>query len=259
MKKKIWRLFILFGLSFLWISCAKSGELVVLHQATGPIDTNCYLLYDAVSKEAALIDIGGPIDTLVTHIKENGLELKYIFATHVHMDHVEGVPQIKKQFPDALVAYSQLDCEDFLKMPEWMKEHFPEMYAGMMKNPEIKKWEEYDLFTFVKYDINLEDNQIYKLGELEIRTIFSPGHSAGSICFHVGNVLFSGDVLFQRRVGRTDLLGGSKENIAKSVQRLYAELPDTTKVYPGHGEFTDIGSEKRENEEVRIDAVTIQN
>lgn len=72
----------------------------------------------------------------------------------------------------------------------------------------------------------MEDDQIYTLGGLEIRT---------------------------------DLLGGSKENIAKSVRRLYAELPDTTKVYPGHGEFTDIGSEKTQNEEVTVNAVTIQN
>lgn len=259
MKKKFGLLFLLFGLPFLLIACAKSGELVVLHQVTGPIDTNCYLLYDAQSKEAALIDVGGPIDTLVAHIEENDLDLKYIFATHVHMDHVEGVPQIQEKFPDALVGYCQLDCEDFLNMPGWIKEHYPEMYAGMMKNPEIKKWEEYDLSTFVKPDIYLEDDQIYKLGNLEIRTFLSPGHSAGSICFYVEDVLFSGDVLFYRQVGRTDLLGGSKEDIAKSVQRLYAELPDTTKVYPGHGEFTDIGTEKTENEEVTVDAVTIKN
>ena len=103
-KKKSWRLFILFGVPFLLISCTKSGELVVLHQVTGPVETNCYLLYDAVSKEAALIDVGGSIDKLVSHIKENELDLKYIFASHVHMDHVEGVPQIKKQFPDALIG-----------------------------------------------------------------------------------------------------------------------------------------------------------
>ncbi len=259
MKEKLWRLFLLFGISFFLISCSKSSELIVLHQVTGPIETNCYLLYDTQTKEAALIDVAGPIDTLVAHIQENDLDLKYIFATHVHMDHVEGVPQIQEQFPDAFVCYNKKDCEDFLIMPEWIKEHMPEAYAEMMKVPELKKWEEYDLSIFVKPDIYLEDNQIYKLGNLAIRTILSPGHSVGSICFHVGDVLFSGDVLFYRRVGRTDLLGGSKENIEKSVRRLYTELPDTTKVYPGHGEFTDIGTEKMENEEVTIDAVTIKN
>jgi glyoxylase-like metal-dependent hydrolase (beta-lactamase superfamily II) len=75
----------------------------------------------------------------------------------------------------------------------------------------------------------------------------------------VEDVLFSGDVLFHRQVGRTDLLGGSKERLVESVRKLYAELPDTTKVYPGHGEFADIGTEKAKNEEVRIDAATVKN
>jgi hydroxyacylglutathione hydrolase len=259
MKKNSFSLIILLGLIFLTGVCKKSGELVVLHQVTGPVETNCYLLYDAKTREAALIDVGGPIDNLLAHIEENDLHVKYIFATHVHMDHVEGVPRIKERFPDALVCCNEKDIDDFLLMPEWLKKNYPEMYDGMMKNPEIKKWESYDLSIFVKTDVYLEDNQAYKLGNLEIRTILSPGHSAGSICFHVGDVLFSGDVLFYRQVGRTNLLGASKEDLVKSVRRLYDELPDSTKVYPGHGEFTDIGTEKRENEEITADAVTIRN
>jgi hydroxyacylglutathione hydrolase len=256
MKRKFWRLFILFGLPFLLISCTKSGELVVLHQVTGPVSTNCYLLYDCQTKQAALIDVGGPIDSLVAHIQANDLDLKYIFATHVHMDHVEGVPQIQEQFHDARLCYNKKDYEDFLISIDWMEEYFPEDVAEMKQSLEFRKWFEYDLSIFKEPDIYLEDNQTYKLGNLEIRTFLSPGHSAGSICYHVGDVLFSGDVLFYRQVGRTDLLGGSKESLIKSVRRLYAELPDTTKVYPGHGEFTDIGTEKMENEEVTINAVT---
>jgi len=95
--------------------------------------------------------------------------------------------------------------------------------------------------------------------KLKIKTILSPGHSRGSICYHVGNVLFSGDVLFYREVGRTDLLGGSGEEIVKSVRMLYTLLPDETKVYPGHGQFTEICYEKIENEEVTINEVNLQN
>jgi glyoxylase-like metal-dependent hydrolase (beta-lactamase superfamily II) len=259
MKKKFRYEFLLIGLPFLLICCAKSGDLAVLHQVTGPIDTNCYLLYDTQSREAALIDIGGPIDTLVAHIQENELDLKYIFATHVHMDHVEGVPHIQEQFPDALVCYNKEDYENFFLIPEWTEEHLPELYELMLSTPELRKYVEMDLSIFKEPDIYLEDNQAFELGSLEIRTFLSPGHSAGSICFYVGDVLFSGDVLFYRQVGRTDILGGSKENIVKSVRRLYTELPDTTKVYPGHGEFTDIGTEKTENEEVRIDTESIKN
>jgi hydroxyacylglutathione hydrolase len=259
MTKKLWNPYILCGLAFLVVSCTRSGELIVLHQETGPVKTNCYLLYDAKSKEAALIDVGGAIDSLVDRIQEDNLNLKYIFATHVHMDHVEGVPQIEERFPGALLCYNKDDYEDFLTSREWMIQHFPSMVEEMMKIPEYKKWFEYDMSMFKKPDIYLEDGQTYKLGNLEIKTFLSPGHSRGSICFYVGDVLFSGDVLFHRQVGRTDLIGGSKEDIVESVRRLYAELPEATRVYPGHGEFTDIGSEKRANEEVSIDAVNVKN
>lgn len=89
---------------------------------------------------------------------------------------------------------------------------------------------------------------------------FFPGNvSAGSICFHADNVLFSGDVLFRGLVSRTDLPIGSPENIVTSVHRLYKLLPDKTTVYPGHGEFTDIGIEKRGKKEVSIKSVNLQN
>lgn len=130
-------LLVLSGFLFLAVSCTRPGEIVVLHQVTGPVQTNCYLLVDAKSKEAALIDVGGPIDSLIAHIGENNLKLKYIFATHVHMDHVEGVPQMQEQFPKAKLCYNKDDYEDFLIVREWMEEHFPEMIAEMNKDPEF--------------------------------------------------------------------------------------------------------------------------
>ncbi len=259
MKKTIIFSLLGIGLFCLVIACAKPGELAVIHQVTGPVQTNCYLIYDTATKDAALIDVGGQVDSLVSFIEDNNLQLKYIFATHCHMDHIEGVPQMQKRFPDASVCYNKEDYKDFLVSIEWMRQNEPEVVAQMMKMPDFKKWFEYDMSVFKEPDIYLEDNQMYTLGNLKIKTIFSPGHSKGSICFHVDDALFSGDVLFQRRVGRTDLLGGSKEDIIQSVQRLYRELPEMTKVYPGHGEFTDIGSEKRYNKEVRADDASVTN
>jgi glyoxylase-like metal-dependent hydrolase (beta-lactamase superfamily II) len=127
------------------------------------------------------------------------------------------------------------------------------------KNPVIKMWYEFDPSAVGKVDIHLEDNQIYKLGSLKIKTYLSPGHTGASICFYVKNVLFSGDVLFKNKVGRTDFLGGSGENIIKSVRRLYAQLPDETKVCPGYGEFTIIGAEKKENDEVTLNNAALEN
>jgi glyoxylase-like metal-dependent hydrolase (beta-lactamase superfamily II) len=129
----------------------------------------------------------------------------------------------------------------------------------MKQNSEIRKWFEYDHTHFIDPDIYLKDNEIIKLGNLKIKTYLSPGHSSGSIFYQVEDILISGDVLFYRQVGRTDLLGGSKEAIVKSVRRLYSELPDETKVYPGHGQFTDIGTEKTDNEEVTLNEINIKN
>jgi len=242
------------GLLLLITACTPSDKFVVLHQATGPIQTNCYLLYDEASKEAALFDVGGPIDSLLTYIEENDLTLKYVFATHCHMDHIEGIPVVKEQFPDASVCFNREEYEDLQVFREWFEENMPpEELAEMKQVPGIAKWFSMDLAAIGEPEIWLEDNQTYWLGRLKIKTILSPGHSRGSMCFVVGDVLFSGDVLFYRRVGTTDLLGGSSEAQVRSVRRLYERLPDQTKVYPGHGQFTDIGSEKSENRDVTTD------
>jgi glyoxylase-like metal-dependent hydrolase (beta-lactamase superfamily II) len=238
----------------LLLFCSTSGDFDFKYQVTGPINTNCYLIYDKVSKEAAIIDVMDSVDSLVNHIEENDLKLKYIFATHCHMDHIGGIPDLMKIYPEAKIGYNELEYRDLFRFQEWFKQNWDsKAYQAMMDHPEMGKWFRMDTAKFTKPDIFLEDNQIYKLGDLKIKTFFSPGHSSGSICFYVENVLFSGDVLFYRQVGRTDLLGGSVEDIVRSVRRLYRELPDETRVYPGHGRFTDIGTEKVKNEEVILE------
>jgi len=227
-------------------------------QVTGPIQTNCYLIYDAVSREAALIDPGGPVDSLITYIDENNLSLKYVLSTHGHMDHMEYVPQILDMYPNAKFGLSNDDWELFLMHVDYMEEHWdPQELAGMKAHPEIGKWFEYDLSLFDKPDLYIGDNEIYELGNLQIKTFISPGHSVASVCYYVVDALFSGDVLFYRNVGRTDLLTGSNEAIVKSVKRLYNELPDETRVYPGHGQFTTIREEKIHNKEVTPNTVSL--
>jgi glyoxylase-like metal-dependent hydrolase (beta-lactamase superfamily II) len=246
------------------ISCQKAGKLEVLHQVTGPIKTNCYLLYEVNSGEAALFDVGGDISTLLKVVKEKNLDLKYIFATHLHPDHVEGIPPIKKQFPQAKLCLSQ---EEYQEIPNYMKieeilpaKKWEALKKAAEEDPAILKMMNFDLNMLGKPDIFLSDNQILKLGGIEIKCLLSPGHSRGSICFHIGSLLFSGDVLFYRRVGSTQFPGaGGPEAIIKSVRRLYSLLPDDTKVFPSHGKLTDIGSEKKENKEVSADKVNVQN
>jgi hydroxyacylglutathione hydrolase len=242
--------------AFFGVTGFLSGEIIVRQEVAGPIETNCYLIYDSISKEAAIIDAVGPVNSLIEVIEKNGLNLKYIFATHSHMDHIFGIPDLKKRFPEALLGINKNEWEGLFEFKAWTEsvkdnKAFEEEREAMKQNPEIAAWFAYDLSAFPLPDIWLEDNQAYTLGESKITALLTPGHSAGGTSFLVGDMLFSGDLLFYRTAGRTDGLGGSKSELIKSIQRIYKMLPDNTKVYPGHGKSTDIGFEKKENTRVR--------
>ena len=237
----------------LHFGCGRTEDFKVIHQVTGPIKANCYLIYGPESKQAALIDPGGQIDILVAFIKEHELELKYIFVTHGHIDHVFGIPEILAQFPKAKMCMHKAEYEDLFTQLEWAIENYgPGWLAQCKSNPETAKFLEFDMKSLGKPKIFVEDNQIFRLGFKKIRAIHCPGHSPGGVCYYTDNILFSGDVLFYRTVGRTDTQNGSREDQIKSVRKLYELFPDKTKVYPGHGQFTDIGSEKIENKRVSV-------
>jgi hydroxyacylglutathione hydrolase len=229
----------------------------VLHQVTGPMQTNTYLLYDPVSRAAALIDPGGPADSLLAAIDSLGLRVKYIFVTHAHSDQVQGVPALRARFPGARWGVSGAELEDMAEYARFAQllpaEEVAAMQRRMAEVPELAEMMTFDFARLGTPDLILADGQHFPLGRILIRTLLSPGHSRGSICFHVGDILFSGDVLFRGTTGRTDLPGsGGFEAMQASVLRLYRELPDSTRVLPGHGPFTDIGTEKAQNRRVRL-------
>jgi hydroxyacylglutathione hydrolase len=226
-----------------------SQELAIKQEKTGPIGTNCYLLYDSKSKEAALIDIGGPLDILLQTIRKENLNLKYILVTHGHMDHLEGIPEIKKQFPAAQICITKTDYEDFLLSQDWCKNNVDksEIAKRIYTTPELKKWFEYDLPNFIKSDISITDGQIFNLGEIKIQAILTPGHSRGSISYIVNGNLFSGDLLFIKGSGVQDTPGSSQSDFDKTIKELLEKMPDDTKVYPGHGKSFDFGTGKKES------------
>ena len=237
-------------------SCTRHEKFIMFRQVTGGIDTNCYLLYGEKSREAALFDVAGAIDSLLQIIAEKELKVKYLICTHGHFDHVVGLPAIKKMYPEAKVCLHRDDYKDMFKQKAWATENLGQEFIDyLLEDPERKKIYDFDVASFGEPDIFVEDNQILKLGYGELKTIHCPGHSPGSVCYAIDDMLFSGDVLFYRSVGRVDVQNGSKEDQIKSVRRLYDLLPDETKVYPGHGQFTDIGAEKRENKYVTVNEV----
>jgi glyoxylase-like metal-dependent hydrolase (beta-lactamase superfamily II) len=237
----------------LLLACSGTGKLQIRQQVTGGIQTNCYLIFDAKSGEAALIDVAGRIDSLVMQIREHDLEVKYLLCTHGHFDHIIGLPPIHKLFPQARVVMHELDYKDIFTQKEWAEKNLgPEFIEYLKADPERKKIFDFDPRSFPEPDIFPEDEQVLELGSLKIRMYHTPGHSPGSISFHVNDHLFCGDVLFHRTVGRTDTQHGSRQGLIKSVKRLYDILPDITRVHPGHGQVTDIGSEKLENSRISI-------
>ena len=247
-------LYILIFICLLQSGWSTSEDFRVLHQVAGPIKTSCYLIYEIKSREAALIDPGWRVDTLITFIKENGLDFKYVFITHGHIDHFYYAPEIKKQFPKVKLCMNKDDYQGIFTYPEWaLKNYGQEWVDNARSDPETGVYIDFNMKSVDKPDIFIEDNQVFNLGSGQIKTIHTPGHSPGGMCFYTGNILFSGDVLFYRTCGRTDTQYGSREDQIKSIRKLYQMFPDSTIVYPGHGQFTDIGSEKKENSRVTVD------
>ena len=193
---------------------------------TGVLEENCYVVHND-SKKCVIIDPGDDGDTILDFISDNELCPLAILLTHGHFDHVGAVVAIKEKF----------------NIPVYI--HQKDEY--MISDPEQKgifDFGENDEFEADKY---LEDEQIICFDDLCFKVLHTPGHSAGSCCFLIDDCLFSGDTLFEGSIGRCDLEGGSFAKIMKSINNKILILPDELRVMPGHGDFTDIGTEKASN------------
>ncbi|MDR1835503.1 MAG: MBL fold metallo-hydrolase [Fusobacteriaceae bacterium] len=191
----------------------------------GPLGTWCYLVWDA-DKNGILFDCGGRnLEGLTTFIKTEGITLKTIVLTHGHGDHIIGLKDLVKLYPDAEVVLGKEDAV-FLKEPEYNLVHYmggePFTYDGPV--------------TFVK------DGDT--VGPFTV--IDSPGHTVGSKCFYArdSKLLISGDTMFKQSFGRYDLPTASGEALFRSLKKLCDILPPDTVVYSGHTEETSIGAEK---------------
>ena len=185
----------------------------------GYIGANCYFLYDETTLEAAVIDPGDDGDRLVAAAKSLGLKPHYILLTHGHFDHTGAVSAFCSAYPDAAVYIHKADAS-----AKAAQMHF-QVFDGLNY-----------------YD---EGDKLPLCGG-EIAVYATPGHSKGSVCLHFENDLFSGDTLFANSMGRTDFPGGDIRAMSASLVRL-SELPDETKVWPGHESGTTIAREKRMN------------
>lgn len=200
----------------------------------GPVDANNYLLIDEKSNDAVLIDCSSADNEFVNAIKNLGVNLKYILLTHGHFDHILGVDKFNDVFGvDAYVDKNDMSQVKFV--PDMMQ-----MFCGMFP------------VSITSINHFVSDGDEFRIGDIHIRAISTPGHTRGGISYLVGDKLFSGDTLFQGSVGRCDLLDGDFRQIVNSIKSKLFVLPDNTEVYPGHGAKTTIGFEKKYNEIVNV-------
>ena len=195
----------------------------------GYIGTNCFLVTDEESGHRFLVDPGcwdGSLRRLLLNVKEG--QLDYILLTHGHFDHILGVADVQKRYGGKIVVHEK-DSDCFVN-----------------KSRSLLKSIDEDVHLPEKADITVTDGSKLPFGNGSITVMHTPGHSEGSVCYLIEDLVFSGDTLFYGSVGRTDLYCGNYDDIIKSVKRI-AALPGDRKVFPGHGMLTTLERERKDN------------
>ena len=194
----------------------------------GPLGSNTYLLWDAATREAAVIDAGNRTDAVQGAAGDAGLHVRYLILTHAHYDHIAYMTEYLEAFPDAELLIHALDNP---LLPN------PRLNASALFGPAV---------AYPQAARTLADGERIPLGESEITVLHTPGHTPGGICLLAAPYLFTGDTLFYDGFGRTDLGAGSTAELAASIRRLYGLDPALT-VLPGHGTRSTVGRAAREN------------
>lgn len=192
------------------------AELIVRQIPIGSFEVFTYVVACPETREAAIIDPAGDPEKVLSVLSEEDLHAKYILNTHGHIDHILGNESLKEILSIPLCMHGA--DVDFFSDPDIQEAVFREF--GMT-------------YEFV-VDIPLEDGQVLGMGKLQIQVIHTPGHTPGSSCFLINGNLFSGDTLFVGSAGRTDLDGGSLDDLLASIRDKLMVLPGETVIWPGH-------------------------
>lgn len=191
------------------------------------LQENTYILTDFETNQGMVIDPGCYTPAMKKELR-NLTELKYIILTHAHGDHMGALNAIRKDYPDAVLIAGVKEKKLLLDA---------ENNGSMEFSPEPVSTEA---------DRYVSEGDSVTLGSIEFTFMETPGHTKGGICICGDGKIFTGDTLFFRSIGRTDLYSGNMEQMRKSLQKLM-RLPDEIQVLPGHGPGTSIGAEKKGN------------
>ena len=198
--------------------------------SVGALMTNCYVLADDITKEAVIIDPADNADGLLKEIDKKGYKLQKILLTHGHIDHIMAAEEIRKR----------------LNIPIYAHEAEKAVLESAQMNLSLMIFKKNITLIADKF---IKEGDIVKFGNNELKVIHIPGHTPGGICFYSekDNILIAGDTLFDMSIGRTDFPGGNYSDLVNSINDKLFKLPEDTKVFPGHGNPTDIGREKKGN------------
>jgi hydroxyacylglutathione hydrolase len=196
-----------------------------------PFQTNCYLVSDTNSNTTIVIDPAWDGKEIVKNVENDGRKINEIWLTHAHFDHVGGIADICSQvLPPPKIA---LHAEDY---PIWENEGDAPLFGLHMD-------------VGPKPDLWITHGHKLNVGEFEFRVLHAPGHTPGHVVYYCQTeaVVFCGDVIFQGSIGRTDLRGSDYDTLMASIKTQILTLPDETRLFPGHGQETTVGEEKRYN------------
>ena len=189
--------------------------------------TNCYIVADEETKEAMVIDPGGEADKIIEMLDILEVNLKYIYLTHCHGDHIGALKKLKKEKGGKILIHrieSQNITNPEITLSYYIGEEGVELEA----------------------DSRVDDNDLIHIGNIEFKVLHTPGHTNGSTSLYCQeqDLLFSGDTIFHGTWGRCDLPTGSIEDIMNSINKKIMTLPESTIIYPGHGKSTMVKEEK---------------
>lgn len=195
----------------------------------GNVQTNCYFVYDEVEKKALLFDPPTDGAGIEAALKKHDIEVAAIFLTHGHFDHIMGVNELR----------DLAGCKVYASKYE----------ENLLASADLNVSNEIGRSYTVKADVLLEDGQEVEVCGIKVKMISTPGHTEGSCCYYLEQegFLIAGDTLFAGSCGRTDLPTGSMGMIERSIKEKLMCLPDEVKLYPGHGEESTIGHERKYN------------
>jgi glyoxylase-like metal-dependent hydrolase (beta-lactamase superfamily II) len=194
----------------------------------GIYGANCYIAASEESKEAAIIDPGADFKKIDNKLNDLGVTPKIIILTHCHGDHIGAVEELTEKY--GLKVYIHKEDAEALNDSRMN-------FTKSIFRKDIS----------IKADVLLKDGDEISLGDLKFEIIHTPGHTKGGICIKVGNIMMTGDTLFNGSIGRTDFPGGSFDEIISSIKEKIFKYDDDTVIYPGHMSPSTIKKEKQFN------------